>query len=249
MQKHNDDAHGHSHAKTEKSEHAEHKKRSAWASIKEILLTVVIALAVSVVVKTFLFRAFVIPSTSMQNTLMVNDRVFVNQLFPNLFTLERGNVIVFKDDEHWLPPLDHSAQPNGFEKTLTFLGLRPDDSTQHLIKRIIGLPGDSVECCTASGKISVNGVEISEPYLYPGDAPSATEFKVTVPKDKLWVMGDHRSDSGDSRYHQDKDNGMVSMESVVGRADFIAWPLDRWSGVANPEGAFDAVPDREPQGE
>ncbi|MCT1686827.1 signal peptidase I [Pseudoglutamicibacter cumminsii] len=225
----------------------DHKKRGVWGSVREILLTVVIALAVSIVIKTFLFRAFVIPSTSMQNTLLVNDRVFVNQLFPQPFKLERGNVIVFKDEEKWLPELPEAAQPNAFEKALTFVGLRPDDGTQHLIKRIIGLPGDTVECCTASGKISVNGVEITEPYLYPGDKPSEVPFKVTVPKDHLWVLGDHRSDSGDSRYHTDKNNGMVSMDSVVGRADFIAWPLDRWGGVANPEGAFDAVPDREPK--
>ncbi len=210
--------------------------------LKELVLVVVAALVLSVLVKTFLFRAFVIPSQSMEDTLLVGDRVFVNLLVPGPFDLERGDVVVFKDEQEWLEPTNNP--PAGpIADALTFLGLRPDDSTQHLVKRIIGMPGDTVEC-GEDGKLKVNGVVLQEDYLKPGVAPSEVTFKAVVPEGKIWVMGDNRSNSADSRSHSAKQSGFIDISSVEGRADIIAWPLHRIGGVQNSGDTFKDVQDR-----
>lgn len=220
------------------------RPRRKGSLLKELVIVAIAALVLSVVVKTFFFKAFVIPSPSMENTLQIGDRVFVNLLVPGPFSLHRGDVVVFKDELGWLEDAPASAPPGPIADALTFLGLRPDDSTQHLVKRIIGMPGDTVECAGGGAKIKVNGVEISEPYLYPGNEPSSEAFKAVVPEGKIWVMGDHRAASADSRSHFDKQGGFVDLSAVEGRADIIAWPLSRLGGVATPEGAFDSVSDR-----
>jgi signal peptidase I len=218
--------------------------RRVGSALKEIIIVVVAALVISTLVKSFLFRAYVIPSGSMENTLQVNDRVFVNLLAPKVVSLHRGDVVVFKDEQGWLENQPKPAPAGPAADALTFLGLRADDSTQHLVKRLIGMPGDTVECCSVDGKIKVNGKAISEPYIRSGSRPSDVKFKAVVPKGKIWVMGDHRDDSADSRAHPDKQGGFVDIDAVEGRASLIAWPLGRFGKVDNEPDVFDGVKSR-----
>lgn len=219
--------------------------RQAWAWGKELLTIVVIAVVLSFLIKTFLFRAFFIPSGSMENTLQIQDRIFVNLLVPQPFALKRGDIVVFKDTQGWLKETPADDSPVGWiGKAATFIGLAPDNSQQHLVKRVIGLPGDRVVCCDADGKMTINGKAITEPYLYPGAAPSDTPFEVTVPEGKLWVMGDHRNNSQDSRFHNTFDGtGFVPIDDVEGRAIVIAWPLSRWDILGNYPDVFNDVPE------
>ena len=217
------------------------KRNPVWAAIREVLIIVVVALVISLVVKTFFFRAFYIPSGSMEQTLQVNDRIFANLMAPGPFELSRGDVVVFRDEEGWLPPIP-SPETNAVSDFFTFVGLLPDPSSQHLIKRIIGMPGDTVECCSADGRLSINGVEITEPYIYPGDNPSDAEFTKTVPEGKIWVMGDHPGASADSRFHEDLQDGFVDLSAVEGRAAVISWPLDRLGGISGEDEVFAGVP-------
>lgn len=212
-----------------------------WRFIREIAIIVIIALVLSFVIKTFFFRAYYIPSGSMEHTLEVNDRIFANLMVPGPFDLDRGDVVVFRDDLGWLPPLEEA--PTAFENVLSFVGILPAADEQYLVKRIIGMPGDTVECCTAEGNLSINGEKIDEPYVYAGDNPSDMEFSVTVPEGKIWVMGDHRAASADSRFHTDVQGGFVDIESVQGRAAVISWPTSRWGGIDSHEEVFAEVPE------
>ncbi|MDR4532923.1 signal peptidase I [Glutamicibacter sp. PS] len=211
-----------------------------WRSVREILLILVIAIGLSLIIKTFFFRAYYIPSGSMENTLQINDRIFANLMVPGPFDLERGDVVVFRDDLDWLPPLDED--PNFVESALSFVGVLPAADEQYLVKRIIGMPGDTVECCSADGKLTINGTVIDEPYVYAGNAPSDMEFKVTVPEGKIWVMGDHRAASADSRFHTDIQGGFVDLDSVQGKASVISWPISRWGGIDSHSETFAQVP-------
>jgi signal peptidase I len=205
--------------------------KALFAVIREMVVVLVIALGLSLLIKTFLVQAFFIPSASMENTLLVGDRVLVSKLTPGPFSLHRGDVIVFSDPGGWLPPSDPTSQGpirDGIRRGLMDVGLLPEDSDEHLIKRLIGLPGDKVACCDSQGRLTVNGVPVNEPYIYPGDVPSNDTFSITVPAGKLWVMGDHRSDSEDSRYHPTLDHGFVKMSDVVGKTFIKVWPLDRF---------------------
>ncbi|GAA3670063.1 hypothetical protein GCM10023081_05460 [Arthrobacter ginkgonis] len=215
--------------------------QGAWGWLKEILMIAGIALVLSFVIKTFFFRAFYIPSGSMEPTLEINDRIFVNLLVPGPFELERGDVVVFKDTKGWLGETD-PVEVNPVSGFLAFVGLLPDSSQQHLVKRVIGLPGDTVECCGPDGRILVNGEPVTEPYVWPGAAPSDEEFSVTVPQDQLWVLGDHRDASADSRYHEDIDGGFVDIGDVEGKTTVIAWPLARIGIVSDHHDVFAAVP-------
>ncbi|WP_394252469.1 signal peptidase I [Arthrobacter pityocampae] len=222
------------------------RDRGFGAWLKEIGTIVVIALVLSFLIKTFLFRAFFIPSGSMEETLEIDDRIFVNQLVPQPFDLQRGDIVVFRDTEGWLP--ERTGAPVGwFKEALIFVGLAPDESQQHLVKRVIGLPGDRVICCDAEGRLTVNGEPLEEPYLFPGANPSDLPFDVVVPEGKLWVMGDHRNASADSRANQTKPGlGFVDIDDVEGKAAVIAWPLNRLGFLATPTDVFDGVPDPEP---
>ena len=215
----------------------------SWA--KEVLIIVAVALLLSFLIKTFFFRAFFIPSGSMENTLEIDDRIFVNQLVPEPFELKRGDVVVFRDTQAWLPGLaTGTANSNWFKDALVFVGLSPDESQQHLVKRVIGLEGDRVICCDAEGRITVNGEPLDEPYLFPGANPSDMPFDVTVPEGKIWVMGDHRNASADSRANTDKPGGgFIDVDDVEGKAAVIAWPLDRMGFLGNYPDVFADVPD------
>ncbi|WP_025157464.1 signal peptidase I [Leifsonia aquatica] len=212
------------------------KQRSALRFVRDIAVIVVVALLVSFLVKTFVVRSFYIPSGSMENTLQIQDKIIVNELQPSLFPLARGDVVVFRDPGGWLPPAPPTHQnPIGqaVDTALTFVGLSASDSDDHLVKRIIGLPGDRVACCSTTGHLTVNGVPIDEPYIIvpPGQSNAATlAFDVTVPAGELWVMGDNRYASQDSSRNQSlPGHGFVPLSNVVGRAFVISWPVSRWT--------------------
>lgn len=222
------------------------RNRGVGGWLREVATIIVIALLLSFLIKTFLFRAFFIPSGSMEETLEINDRIFVNLLVPQPFELERGDVVVFKDTKGWLPPVAPAAEGPGtwVRDALTFVGLLPDTSQQHLVKRVIGTAGDHVVCCDADGRITVNGEPLDEPYIYPGATPSDIPFDVVVPEGKVWVMGDHRNASADSREHLQGDGGgFVDVEDIEGKASVIAWPLNRAGFVGSYPEVFEDVPD------
>ena len=212
--------------------------------LKEIATVVVIAVVLSFLIKTFLFRAFFIPSESMVNTLDVDDRIFVNLLVPEPFALSRGDVVVFRDTKGWLPPAPAKAEGpfTWVQDGLTFVGLLPDNSEQHLVKRVIGLPGDHVVCCDAGGKLTINGTAIDEAYINPAEVPQVRNFDVTVPEGKVWVMGDNRNHSADSRAHMETDGGFIDLKDLEGKAAVIAWPLNRIKTLDNYPDVFKSVP-------
>ncbi|MFF2144845.1 signal peptidase I [Kitasatospora sp. NPDC058190] len=216
---------------------ARRRKRSL---LREFPLIILVALLVALVMKTFLIQVFVIPSGSMEQTIQVGDRVLVDKLTPWFGSEpQRGDVVVFKDPGGWLEN-DHKPSDDGpvlgaAKHVLTFVGLLPSDNEQDLIKRVIGVGGDTVECCDPQGRLSVNGRAVAEPYLASGNPPSRQPFKVTVPKGRLWVMGDHRDVSADSRFHMgNPGQGTIPLSGVVGRAFVIAWPLDRFHQLDEP---------------
>lgn len=219
----------------------------ALGALREVAIVVVAALVLSFVVKTFLFQAFFIPSESMEDTLLPGDRVVVSELTPGPFALHRGDVVVFADPGGWLPPaVTPQRGPVGqaVVDALTFVGVLPQDSSQHLIKRVIGLPGDRVACCDAQGRTTVNGRAVDErSYLAPGAQPSQVTFSTTVPAGSIWVEGDNRAHSGDSRYHQGlAGGGSVPEDLVVGRAVVRVWPLGRLGWLSDHGSAFARVP-------
>lgn len=226
--------------------HQRPRQRATFGSwLRELAIIVVSALVLSVVIKTFLVQSFFIPTTSMVPTLEVDDRVLVSKLAPGPLDVHRGDIVVFKDPGGWLEP--GKPGPGGWRgvanDALTFIGLLPQDAGEHLIKRVIGLPGDTVECCDSRGRVMVNGVPLNEPYVNPGSRPSEIEFEVVVPADSLWVMGDNRQNSRDSRYHQgDPGGGAVPMENVVGVTFLTLWPFDRATVLRNPGDTFADVP-------
>lgn len=215
--------------------------RATYLAVREVALVLIIAMGLSLIIKTFLVQAFYIPSASMEDTLGIGDRILVNKLSPGPLDLRRGDIVVFKDPGGWLappvPPQDGPLQ-SAARSALTFVGLLPSDSGEHLIKRVIGLPGDTV-ARGADGRLTVNGTPIDETYLHPGDEPSMEEFTVTVPAGRLWVMGDHRSVSQDSRFHRDIADGTVPIDNVVGEAFVVVWPLNRLHLLPNPEAVFE----------
>jgi signal peptidase I len=213
------------------------RQRSFW---KELPLLIGIALVLALLIKTFLVQAFSIPSDSMNNTLLKGDRVLVDKLTPWFgSTPSRGEVVVFHDPGGWLPE-NPSPSSNvvvrGLQKGLSFIGLMPSADEKDLIKRVIGVGGDTVSC-KGTGPLMVNGKALQEPYIYPGNTACSPEvpFTVHVPKGRIWVMGDHRQDSLDSRFHTTlPGGGTVPTSDVVGRAVVVAWPVTRWDVLSIP---------------
>lgn len=185
---------------------------------------------VVLLLRLFVIGLYVIPSGSMKDTLQIGDRVLTSKLSPAIFPVRRGDVVVFQDPANWLGAESDSGNPL---------------DRQYLIKRAIGLPGDHVACCTAGGQITVNGVAIDEtPYLKPGEQPSLITFDVTVTDRHIFVMGDNRSHSADSRLHVDDGaNGLVPISDVVGVGKLVYWPLGRFHGIGRPSDVFAEVPD------
>ncbi|WP_106970301.1 signal peptidase I [Kitasatospora phosalacinea] len=215
------------------------KQRSFW---KELPILIGIALILALVIKTFFVQAFSIPSGSMENTLQVGDRVLVDKLTPWFGAEpERGEVVVFKDPGGWLNDEPTQRSDNSFvrgvQDVFSFIGLMPSSDEKDLIKRVIAVGGDTVEC-QGSGPVKVNGVALDEPYIFPGNTPCGEKpfGPVNVPKGRIWVMGDHRGNSLDSRYHMDQPGGgTVPVDNVVGRAFVVAWPIGDWATLPVPD--------------
>ena len=203
------------------------KKKKSFS--RELLTIVVAAAVLTLLVKAFVVQVYRIPSASMENTLQIGDRVLVNKIVYHVRGIARGDVVVFSGQDSWgpdAPPPSGDPVVRFFGGVISDIGLH--SSQTYYIKRVIGLPGDKVACCT-DGKVTVNGVPLSESsYVYPGEAPSFPFKSVTVPAGEVWVMGDHRGDSDDSRYHlQSPGGGAIPQSEVVGRAFLIIWPTSQ----------------------
>lgn len=218
------------------------KQGSFW---KELPILIVVAVVLALVIKAFAVQAFYIPSGSMENTLKVGDRVLVNKIVYHTRDVARGDVIVFNGLDSWDPEVQVDEPGNPVSKVLraigTAFGVAPNE--KDYIKRVIGIPGDRVQCCDAQGRVTVNGVPLDEnSYLYTDpitherNKPSNDPFDVTVKPGQLWVMGDHRELSYDSRSHRgDPGGGTIPVDRVIGRAFVIVWPLDRIDTLSIPD--------------
>lgn len=208
----------------------------------ELPLVIIVAVLLAFVVKSLVVQVFFIPSGSMEDTLQVGDRVAVNRFIYQFGEPERGDVVVFDGVDSFVPASAQAPSEGlvvDFAKELgRTVGVVPPPDTV-FVKRVIGVGGDRVKCCNADGRISVNNEPIDESsYLFPGDAPSNTPFEVVVPAGKLWVMGDHRSDSADSRSHQgDPGGGHVPVDRVLGKAFAVIWPWQQIRILSNPQWA------------
>jgi signal peptidase I len=212
---------------------AKKRKRSFW---RDLAVIVVAALVLTILLKAFVVQVFSIPSGSMENTLLPGDRILVSKIVYRFRSIERGDIVVFSGSGNWDPPTPPPGNllVNVWDHVIDLVGIAGPGTDY--IKRVIGVPGDHVVCCNSQGQITVNGVPLSESsYIYPGAAPSEIPFNITVPAGRLWVMGDNRGDSADSRYHLDDPGGGTIPESaVVGRAFVIIWPVSQISDLPIP---------------
>jgi signal peptidase I len=207
----------------------------------ELALLLALALILAVGIKALFVQAFYIPSGSMNDTLVFNDRILVEKVsYWGSASPERGDIVVFSDPGGWLDESETPQAQNLVARGLEMVGLFPTGG--HLVKRVIGVGGDTVACCDEQGRVTVNGTPLHEQsYLAPGQRPSLITFREKVPKGYLWVMGDNRSESADSRVHLgDPGGGFVPVDDVVGKVFSVIWPLKHFAFVSRPA-TFEAV--------
>jgi signal peptidase I len=199
---------------------------------QETFLLLSLALGTSIVVKAFFMQMFFVPSASMNPELVEEDRILVEKISMWDGGVERGDVVVFEDPGGWLGA---TPEPTGFQQFLSLLGLYPEGG--HLVKRVIAVGGERVVCCDKQGRLTVDGAPLDEQeYLRTDTSPSQKQFDVVVPEDAVWVMGDNRSNSQDSRFHlSDPGKGSVPLDNVVGRVWGIVWPIDRLEILDQPD--------------
>lgn len=217
------------------------RKRINWISNGlEMLAVVVVSLVVSVFIRIFVAEVFWIPSGSMNDTLIRNDHIVVNKIGYSLQGAKRGDVVVFLDPGDWLSQETVSQLPSNYlVDFISFIGLYSSEGKNYLVKRVIGVGGDHVECAGRGEPVFLNGVPLAEPYVKKGELPSEIPFSVTVPKGFLWVMGDNRGHSADSRYHpNNKYGGFVPESYVVGKASWVFLPINRFGGIKDQSSTF-----------
>ena len=218
------------------------KEMPLW---QELPLLLVVAFCLAVLIRSFLVQAFYIPSGSMEDTLLVQDRVLVNKVVYDMRDPVRGEIVVFRGTDRWVPEVTEPVS-NTFAAKLgrtigDLVGIsRPGE--RDFIKRVIGLPGDKVACCDAQGRITVNGAGIDEPYIadgynsdlnqppIPNQCTSRRFAEVTVPAGEMFVMGDHRAVSQDARCQ-----GTVPIKNIIGRAFVVVWPSSRFASLSVPD--------------
>jgi signal peptidase I len=209
------------------------RKRAFW---RDLAVIVIAALVLTILLKAFVVQVFSIPSGSMENTLLPGDRILVNKMVYRFRPIDRGDIVVFSGSGSWDPPTPPVSNPFArvWDDAISLVGIAGPGTDY--VKRVIGVPGDHVVCCNAAGQITVNGVPLSEKsYIFPGSLPSQIRFNITVPPGRLWVMGDNRADSDDSRYRVgDPGGGTIPESAVVGRAFLIIFPLSRISDLPIP---------------
>jgi signal peptidase I len=213
------------------------KKKKQGSFLRELPFLLLIAFLLALLIKAFLVQAFFIPSESMENTLKVKDRVLVNKLVYRFRDIHRGEIVVFKGPEGWQSEVSIPPPANALDsfrrKVSSLLGLgHPGE--KDFIKRVIGTPGDTVQCCDPQGRVIVNGQPLDEPYLFEDNKEAFGP--ITVPEGRLWVMGDHRGRSSDSRAHigEGTAQGTVPIDNVIGRAFVIIWPVKNFEGLRVP---------------
>lgn len=193
-----------------------------WKNTIQIIFVIILGVLISSLIKLFLFQGFYIPSQSMEPTLQINDRIIVNQLYPTPFSLKRGDIIVFQDKTNWMQ--NNTVEEASLLEKLN--PLQPNLKDKFLIKRVIGLPGDTISYTKGDKYIKINGVSHEESYLLSSGEPSQIDFNIKVPQDSVWVMGDNRNNSSDSRYNQDKNGGFIKYENIIGKAVILYYPLN-----------------------
>jgi signal peptidase I len=212
------------------------RQRSRLLSfVVETATVTCLALIITVVLRMFVVEAFYVPSESMYATLTTDDRILAEKVSYLHRDVERGDIVVFADPGGWLRPTEVS-RPGVVRRFGEFVGVLPRKGRGHLVKRVIGVGGDTVVCCDRNGRITVNGVALDERgYLAAGAKPSIVRFTVKVPADKLWLMGDNRAESADSRAHiGGPGGGFVPVDDVVGRTCCVIWPSDRMTRLRRP---------------
>jgi len=213
--------------------------RRIFHGAREVVLIVAIALVVSALLRAFVVQAFYVPTGSMLPEIQRHDKILVSRIGG----IHRGEVVVFEDPGGWIPPSEKSGAPGPLQAALEFVGVLPQSSDDHLVKRVIGLPGDHVVCCSSGGRLTINGTAINESsYLYQANAPADDlMFNVVVPAGHIFVLGDHRYASGDSSRHLPSQGAFVPENLVTGRAVAVIWPLGH-AHVMHIPAAFSGIP-------